>query len=179
MSGNSGRVLTEAVLIPDIEHVRRVVTGHDDEGRSRVLMDGSCPHLKSIPEFPSFRWTDLWITQGSPADNAGRRDDADGPVLPVPPPGGTIVRVIEVAPDPPGLVAGLWPGDPFPGMHETPTVDFVFVLSGEITCVLEEGEVTLHPGESLIQRGANHAWINRGKQACVFIAALIDAHPRR
>jgi mannose-6-phosphate isomerase-like protein (cupin superfamily) len=153
----------------DIEQVRRVVTGLDGDGRSTVLFDGASPHLRTLPDYPTFRFTDLWVAKTGPADNRGSADDADGPVAHTPPAGGNVFRVLEIAPDPPGVdMAEV-------GMHVTPTVDYVYVLSGEITCVLEEGEVHLTPGDVLIQRGTIHAWSNRGSVPCVMLGVLVDA----
>ena len=166
MPGTSERTISNA---PNIERVRRVVTGHAADGRSTIMIDGICPHLRELPDFPSFRFTDLWVAKGAPADNRGDDDDADGPVSHTPPPGGNILRLLEIAPDPPGVnMADV-------GMHVTSTVDYVSVLSGEITVVLEDGEVALRPGDVLIQRGTVHAWSNRGSVPCVMLGVLVDA----
>lgn len=149
--------------------MRRVVTGRDADGRSTALIDAPSPHLRELPEFPTFRFTDLWVTRSAPADNSGNVDEADGPVDHLPPPGGNIVRVLEVAPDPAGIDISE------AGMHATNTVDYVYVLSGAITCVLETGEVDLQSGDMLVQRGTAHAWSNRGEVPCVMLGVLVDA----
>lgn len=154
---------------PDIERVRRVVTGRTSDGRSTVSIDGICPHLRELPGFPTFRFTDLWVTRQAPADNGTDADEAEGPVAHVPPPGGNVLRLLEIAPDPPGVdMAGS-------GRHVTSTVDYVYVLSGAITVVLEDGEVDLRPGDVLIQRGTVHAWSNRGEEPCIMLGVLVDA----
>jgi quercetin dioxygenase-like cupin family protein len=60
-------------------------------------------------------------------------------------------------------------------MHQTKTVDYVIVLSGEVTMLLDEGEVDLKPFDVVIQRGTNHAWINRGAEPALLVGILIDA----
>jgi len=62
-----------------------------------------------------------------------------------------------------------------PGMHKTRTVDYVILLSGEVTLLLERGEVNLKPFDVVVQRGTNHAWINKGKEPAIIAAVLIDA----
>src|SRR3712207_393443 len=76
----------------DLAPVRRVVTTHDAQGRSAVLQDGPGPHVRDLPEFPTFRFTDLWVAREAPAPTTGDDDHAEGPVLQVPPAGGNIFR---------------------------------------------------------------------------------------
>jgi len=133
------------------------------------MLDGVCPHLRELPEFTTFRFTDLWIAKGAPADNRGSADDADGPIAHTPAPEGNILRLLEIAPDPPDVNMA------DSGMHVTSTLDYVYVLSGEITVVLQQGEVDLKPGDVLIQRGTVHAWSNRGTAPCVMLGVLVDA----
>lgn len=160
---------TNADIRPDIERVRRVVTGHSPDGRSTVMIDSVCPHLRELPDFPTFRFTDLWVAKTAPADNRGHDDDADGPLSHTPPPSGNVFRLLEIAPDPPGVDMAQT------GMHTTPTVDYVYVLAGQITVILQEGEVELRTGDVLIQRGTVHAWSNRGSVPCIMLGVLVDA----
>lgn len=153
----------------DISNVRRVVTGHDVEGRSTAFLDAPCPHLRELAEFPTFRFTDLWVAKSSPATNRGNVDEASGEVDHLPSAGGNILRILEVSPDPPGVDMHE------AGMHATDTLDYVYVLSGTITCILETGEVDLSRGDVLVQRGTVHAWSNRSNQPCVMLGVLVDA----
>ena len=58
-----------------IWRVRRVLTGHDAEGRSTFIADGLAPNVKEMkPTFPGLALTDLWETKGAPASNAGDAD---------------------------------------------------------------------------------------------------------
>ena len=61
-----------------------------------------------------------------------------------------------------------------PGMHRTHTTDYIVVLSGEITLVLDKEERTLRPFDVVIQRGTNHAWVNRGGEDALLMAVLVD-----
>jgi quercetin dioxygenase-like cupin family protein len=62
-----------------------------------------------------------------------------------------------------------------PGMHRTRTIDYVVLLSGEVTLLLDKGEVDLKPFDVVVQRGTSHAWVNKGKEPGLIVAVLIDA----
>jgi quercetin dioxygenase-like cupin family protein len=174
-----------------IKPIRRVVTGHDARGRSIFVSDGPSPHVLTIPGRPDFALTNLWVTDRAPASNAGSADAADRPVVLEPPPKGAIFRVVEFPPDraPGGFdrkaafaaMGAHHAMDPdasrHPGMHKTDTVDFALVLSGEIWALMDEGETLLRAGDTLVQRGTNHAWSNRSDQACLVAFILVSAAP--
>jgi hypothetical protein len=62
-----------------------------------------------------------------------------------------------------------------PGMHKTRTIDYVVLLSGEVTLLLDKGEVDLKPFDVVVQRGTSHAWVTKVKEPALIAAALIDA----
>ena len=62
-----------------------------------------------------------------------------------------------------------------PAMHRTKTIDYALILSGEIDMLLDDSEIHLKAGEVVIQRGTNHAWVNRGNQPCQVAFVMIDA----
>ena len=172
-----------------IRPIRRVVTGHDARGRSVIVSDGPSPHVLMIPGRTDFALTNLWITDGSPASNAGNADAAARPVVLEPPRNGTIFRIVEFPPDraPGGFdraaaftaMAAGHAMDPdasrHPGMHTTDTVDYALVLSGEIWALMDDGETLLRAGDTLVQRGTNHAWSNRGDRPCLVAFVLVSA----
>jgi quercetin dioxygenase-like cupin family protein len=62
------------------------------------------------------------------------------------------------------------------GTHQTDTVDFDVVLSGEVWLELDGGaEVRLGPGDCVIQNGTRHAWHNRANEPCVMAVAMVGA----
>jgi len=174
-----------------IWRVRRVLTGHDPEGRSTFIADGPAPNVKEMPHFPGLALTDLWETKGAPASNAGGSDAASRPVHLEPPKNGTILRIVEFPPD------SAWRGatdgkagfkaigaghaqdksSSDPMMHKTSTVDYIIVLKGEITAIMEAGEKLLRAGDILVQRGTNHSWSVRGSEPCIIAAVLVSAKP--
>jgi mannose-6-phosphate isomerase-like protein (cupin superfamily) len=174
--------------------VRRIVTGHDDQGRSVIVSDEASPHTMHLPGVPAFGVTDLWKTLDAPASNAGSEDPCGGPIRLAPPERGTVFRIVEFPPDKDYI--GKWDAHAgFGGMgesgaealdrkaprheamHRTRSVDYAFVFSGEIVAVLDRHEVVMRPGDVLIQRGTNHAWSNRGDVPATVGFVLIDAAP--
>jgi len=131
------------------EPPRRIVTGHDDAGRGRVVSDGPAPASRSVPDGASFH--DMWVTSSSPARIAPTEPEPirQGEVL-GPPSEGTRVRIVDM---PPGARSP---------MHRTESIDYGVVLEGEITLVLDDGSATtVGPGDLVVQRGTDHAWENR------------------
>lgn len=174
-----------------VEKIRRVVTGHDGAGKSVFVIDGEATAVKEMDSMPGLALTDLWQTDGAPADNAGNRDAADRPIVLEPPPRGTIFRIVEFPPDEAwrgradaaeafdsigaGHAADASSDDPM--MHKTSTVDYLIVLKGEIWAVLDDGETCLKQGDVMVQRGTNHSWSVRNGKPCLLAAILVGAEP--
>lgn len=171
--------------------VRRVVTTHDAQGRSKVGFDSVVEPYKHEPlKSSGVRQFVLWVTDSSPADISGNEDAADRKVGIPPPPTGTIMRIVEFPPATPEVdklpldhmekilgEANRKTHQPsrHPFMHCTNTIDYIFVLSGEIDMLLDEGDVRLRQGDVLIQRGTNHSWVNRGTDVCRLGIIVMDA----
>lgn len=179
------------MLIP----FRRVVTGHTPDGRSTVLFDGTAYNTAENPRWPGRGPTAFWYTDGAPADLQGNEDAADRPFQLEPPPRGTTFMVTQVMPEsdhanrtPEELEAVMQAQfatnahvradkTRHPMMHRTRTIDYLVLLQGEVTLLLEEGEVTLKPFDVVVQRGTNHAWVNRGSEPALLGVVLVDAIP--
>ena len=170
--------------------IRRVVTGHNPQGKSVFIMDGPAPHVFSRGA-GSVVVTDLWETHGTPADNGGNADAIARPFRLPPPKNGSKFRVVEYPPDSQriaalhgsshdskseGYVRDL-KNARHPGFHKTATIDYAIVLSGEIYALMDEGEVLLKAGDVLVQRGTNHAWSNRADEPAYLAFVIIDAEP--
>ncbi len=143
-----------------MSHVyRRVVTGHDSEGRAIVVHDGS---MSTKPLRPGAEASVVWSTKGFPVDNddgadGGRREIGTSEL------DGTVFRIVRYAP---GVSAR---------RHRTDSIDYAIVLSGELDMALDGEEVHLKAGDILVQRGTIHNWINRGNEPCVVAFVLIGA----
>lgn len=174
---------------PAARAVRRVVTGHDTDGRSVVLFDSAAPNVKGRTQGNAS--TLLWVTDETPAEVSGHADRAAREIGVPPPRGGTIFRLAEFPPSTGdedlldhatvlrdfGIGADVLPGRPahHPLIHRTRTIDYVVVLEGEITLLLDDSEVRLAAGDVVVQQGTNHAWINRGPGRCRLAMVFVDA----
>jgi mannose-6-phosphate isomerase-like protein (cupin superfamily) len=173
---------------------RRVVTGHDADGRAVILSDSPPNRVRQVggPGGPTF--FEVWNTRETPAviDRQSVEPEESSLVL-APPKGGTRIRVIEFPPEGDavrrltaaeaaekfsemgGSEAARSRADaPHPLMHRTQTLDYGIVLEGELTLVVDRGETTVRAGDIIIQRGTNHAWANRSDKICRVAFVLID-----
>ncbi len=177
------------------QSVRRVVTGLNEAGRARVLMDGPSPHVMTGA---ASTITEIWANSESPAtyDNAG--DRAIFPMQHDPNPHGTLCRVLEMAPGlaiPDGvpleqlleISTALFKGmqsdfEPtresvarHPSFHKTDSLDYLCILSGRLTMLMDdEDEVTLVAGDVVVQQGVMHGWRVEGDEPVRMFAVLID-----
>jgi quercetin dioxygenase-like cupin family protein len=139
--------------------VRRVVTGHDADGRAVVKFDDV---VDGTPRRPGTSARVIWTTESFPVDNTVVEDQADreiGTTLP----NGTVFRILELEP---GAA---------PRRHRTDSVDYAVILSGEIDMEMDDTVVHLRAGDTLVQRGTIHNWVNNGSKPCVIAFILIDA----
>jgi hypothetical protein len=169
--------------------IRRVLTGHDSDGKSIIMTDGIAPNILEMASMPGLALTDLWETKGAPASNDGNADAVARPVHLEPPKNGTILRIVEFPPDTQwrqsanareafdSIGAGHAPDrhSDDPMMHKTATVDYIIVLKGEIWAIMDKGEVLLKAGDILVQRGTNHSWSVRTNEPCIIAAVLVSA----
>ncbi len=175
--------------------IRRVVTGHDKNGKAIVIEDGLAPAVRTNPLRPGHTSVDLWKTDAAPYTlHAIEPDPTAGPKQIHPLPRGTVFRISEIAPEteairnmPPeqsravfaamGNEAASTAGKKVgrhPFMHRTRTIDYAVVLEGEITMLLDDEDVVLKTGDVVIQRGTNHAWSNRSDKPVRMLYVLID-----
>jgi mannose-6-phosphate isomerase-like protein (cupin superfamily) len=145
-------------------NVRRVVTGHDDNGKPIVLFDDTCKNTRSGRE--RHHSCVVWSTESFPTDNSGPGDGGARSVASTEP-NGTIFRVVQYEP---GVA---------PRNHRTDSIDYAVVMSGEIDMEMEGTIVHLKQGDVLVQRGTVHNWINRGDVPCVIAFVLVAAEPVR
>jgi len=148
---------------------RRVVTGHDAGGKSVILSDGSPP--QNHPMHGSGVGADFHEMWGS-ADvipeltSVEAREPNERPFT-IMPPAGHLLRILDVYP--------LEDGGKRTVMHRTRTLDYVVVIEGELVLILDDSEVTLKPGDVVVQRGTDHAWENRSSRIARAAFFHIDA----
>lgn len=177
-----------------MDSIRRVVTGHDEQGRAVVLSDGPVPTVHSNPIRPGQASFEVWKTAAMPIPIAATEPEpTTGPRSLQPPPVGTTLRISIVPPETEatrkltpeqaqelfrksgaGEASTFGKGGRHPMMHRTETVDYAVVLEGEITLILDDGEIDLKAGDVVIQRGTSHAWSNRSGKNVKMLYVLMD-----
>lgn len=180
-----------------MEHkkIRRVVTGHDSNGKAHVVDDRCIEPITSdvMPGYAAYR---LWgrderptfPDDGSPHHAEAYYPPPDGsrfmintfpPAELVLPEDDTTAALAELERQMPGAMAAMEPDTP--GMHTTDTLDYVLIVSGEATLELDNGEQTvLHPGDVVVQNGTRHAWHNHTTKPCTIVGIALGAtrtHP--
>lgn len=171
--------------------IRNVVTGHDPHGHAVVVQDREI-EATCLQLMPGLAFHMMWSTAGIAAfPNDGREEPS--PTY-FPPPGGTRFLVFTIpatrGPPTPGTdlakaraeADAVLPGlldkmeKDNPGMHRSDTIDFIYVLEGEIVLELDNGqEITLHTGDTAVQNGTRHAWRNRSGKDCRLLVCMQGA----
>ena len=174
-------------MAQELKPIRRVIAAIRENGKSAIVEDGPPPANRPAMR-PGFASRNIWATFGMPAplNATDRSSEVKGTM---PPSGGTVFKYLDIPPDrhdpartidagrientEPGLRRV--PGHPLhPGMHETDTIDYAIVLSGEIYAVMKENETLLKAGDVLIQCATMHAWSNRSSEVCRMLFVLVD-----
>ena len=170
--------------------MRRVITGHDNDGKSIIILDG--PPACSIGEDVGGLF-ELWNTDGNPINTKDRIDRADSEIILSPPRNGSKFRYFQINPTPEGVPMDVMQDmaaeafkkigashhrvdtSKHPAMHKTDTIDYIILLKGDVTLILDQEEVDIKPHDVVVQRGTNHAWVNNGNEPALLIAILIDS----
>lgn len=175
--------------LPDF---KRVVTGHDAQGRAVVALSGTTPNSFPLKSVPGTVFHEIWNSSASPAllDNA--EDPTARPLQLSPLPLGSVIRVVDIPPDSvqnqvsaeDAAAAFAEIGQAHAGtgqadsrhklMHRTETLDYGVVTEGEVWLVLDGEEVHLKRGDIVVQRGTNHAWSNRTEHMARMLFVLLD-----
>jgi mannose-6-phosphate isomerase-like protein (cupin superfamily) len=145
-------------------NIRRVVTGHDKNGKAIVEIDETSTAQKN-PR-PGAEYFELWSTSdGFPIDNNHFSDPVKNKIG-TSIDNGTVFRVVKFDP---GVA---------PRNHRTDSIDYGVIMSGELDMELDNGKVVhLKAGDCVVQRGTIHNWVNRGTEPCLVAFILISAKP--
>jgi hypothetical protein len=172
---------------------RRIVTGHDAEGKAAILSAGPPERVVDLTDRGP-RFYEIWNTRETPVRiHRDSQEPYEDKLTLAPPRHGTRIRVLDIQPETPemqnldpaearrhfelvnaGDASTRHQGAPHPYMHRTETVDYGIVLSGEIYLIVDHGEILCRQGDIIIQRGTNHAWANRSNAVCRIAFVLID-----
>jgi hypothetical protein len=177
-----------------VKQLRRIVVKDIDDGsKSRALCDAPSPDVHIDLARPGFAATRMWVTDSTPAPIKSVIETLNLPHTIEPPKAGSLCRYLQIPPD------AEWKGKvgskevqayfasmgspgastytnsaPHPYMQKTRTLDFALILEGEVTLVLDLEEVHLSTGDTVVLRGANHAWSNRSDQPCLIAMSMHD-----
>jgi len=143
--------------------IRRVVTGHDKNGRAIVSIDESVKNVAQTR--PGAEAAVIWTSEGFPVDNDCSIDASARDIGTATLDNGTVFRVVSFGP-------GVSPRN-----HRTDSIDYATVISGEIDMELDGTSVHLKAGDLLVQRGTIHNWVNKGTAPCVIAFVLVGAKP--
>ncbi len=138
---------------------RRIVTGLDEEGRSCILLDAEAPR-SGKGEVTTLLWQSRL-----PAENSSREDAARSFDIAAVHYDGSNFMLIE------------FPAGMKPYHHATDTLDYLIMLSGRVTLELENGSVTLNPGDFLINRGVVHGWRNDSDEPARLAGVTVPSIP--
>lgn len=171
--------------------IRRVVTGHASDGSAVVASDADVPPTASAL-MPGYRFDLLWSIETTPVFPDDGRPGPHGPYFPPvgglrflqftipatrePPAPGTDLAAARADAEArlPGLLGTMEPDNP--GMHRSDTIDFVYVVEGEIWLELDAGrQVLLRAGDAAVQNGTRHAWRNRSGRPCRLLVVMAGA----
>jgi mannose-6-phosphate isomerase-like protein (cupin superfamily) len=169
----------------ELTPTRRIVTGHDPQGKAVVLFDGAT----AAKQRGANGITLFWVTSEFPVDAAGSADGAQTTIGVPPPENGTVFRIVDFAPAAKHaapvdhhqilLAMGIDPATQgyarHANTHRTRTIDYAVVLEGEIDMLLDDSEIHVKSGDVLVQQATNHAWVNNGAKPCRIAFILIDA----
>lgn len=172
--------------------LRRIITTNDDGGRSHILIDGAPARLVAVEEAGL---AEIW-TAALGADCLRQKSDclADEEVCLEPAPGAVKIRWFTVAPENPAqtpeereaaaafafaavdAASARVDTSRHPMMHKTNTLDVIILVKGEVELLLDDGPpARMKPGDVVVQRATNHAWVNRGSETALLVAVLMSA----
>ncbi|MDX8440255.1 cupin domain-containing protein [Mesorhizobium australafricanum] len=175
--------------------IRRVVTGRNSAGKSVVISDGPSPQEMVLQHTPGFVSSPQWKIEGTPElGGVDLQDPMNATGTMIMPAGGSSFWVITFPPDS-VFMSSQWnpavagpelteasPGiaermeSDSPGMHQTPTVDYVTVVKGRLILELDDGKtVELNAGDTVVQQGARHAWRNPTDEPATISVVLLGA----
>lgn len=166
--------------------LRRIVTGQNAEGRSYVVLDGPPAEVLALRGHEGVQ--EIWTLPPGPLSRTEKVDRGKGKVSLAPASHGVKLRWFTLdparhdeTPDAYSKIFDLIGGADarpdttrHPAMHLTQTIDFIILLQGRVRLLLDDDERVLWPGDIVVQRGTNHAWICESDEPALLVAVLID-----
>lgn len=171
-------------------NLRRIITANNLDGRSDALIDGGPAKILAVEEGGLAEiWTAALGASLLDGDDRLAKED----VRLEPKPGAVKIRWFTVPVEDGkasaadreaqaafgfaacGASAARVDTSRHPMMHKTETLDVIVLIKGDVDLLLDDGGArSMKPGDVVIQRATNHAWINRGKETALLVAVLIS-----
>ena len=181
---------------------RRFITGHDENGKAILLKKDCIPNRKK-PQNRNISVYNIWRCMNH--HDANIENDIDKidlcskiGLIPLEPSlYGSNFRIIEFEPE--STVKDFYKSDDkkigaawsdfgvsnkkvfggkaakHPFMHKTESIDYAVCLYGKMYMVLDEEEVLIKAGDTIVQRGTNHSWKNCFQDVCIMMFVLIHS----
>lgn len=174
--------------------IRRVVTATNSHGKSVVVSDGPSPREQALQYTPGFISAPLWELEARPELGTVPSDPMERESGLLAAPGGSVFLVLTIPPDAvmassdfdpakagaehaaaaPGIAETFEIDEP--GMHRTPTLDYVTVVKGSVVLELDDGmKISLSQGDTIVQHGARHAWRNPGTEPATLSFVMLGS----
>jgi|TARA_B110000438_G_C15725927_1_gene611993 mannose-6-phosphate isomerase-like protein (cupin superfamily) len=173
---------------------RRIILGQYPNGNIKFISDEIAKDIITDPARPGYMSTKIWATLSTPAnfgENAEKESSSYQHSL-IPPKSGSICRFVQIPPDNNFEKVNNDDVKRFyqsinskelhnpnqsvhPYMHKKNSLDYVYVMSGTIKLILDESEVNLNMGDTVVNIGANHAWSNTTDKICELFISSHDA----
>eukprot|EP01084_Bolivina_argentea_P053421 98063_1 len=181
---------------------KRIITGHDVNGKAIVVQEDMIPNRKN-PKNRNISVYNIWRClnhKNANKNNSIKKIDLCtlNNLIPLEPSkNGSNFRIIEFRPESTvkdfyktnnDQVEAAWSdfgvnnkkvfggnNAPHPFMHKTESIDYAICLYGKIYMVLDDSEILIQAGDTVVQRGTNHSWKNSFNDTCVMCFILIHS----
>jgi len=138
---------------------RRVIVGVNGAAASTVVADERDLPCTRLPN--GILLQELWQQRDIPAE-PNDQPKPDWTLGPAAPTEGAVVRILTVP-----AANGIAPTEP--DLHTDPSLHVITMLSGALDVILEDGEVTLDVGDSIVLRGSMHDLRNVQPRPATFV----------
>lgn len=165
-------------------NIRRVVTANNLAGSSFIVNDEFLSPVGIPNEPPQIKITEIWHTEATfnnQKENSMTFKEFTRDLLP----GQTRFGILSMPPLKDLLAYQIALGNPVHNikqfrMHKTNTIDYVTIMSGQVTLVLDNGEeALLHSGDVVVQQNTMHSWHNHAYEPCIMSVVQIGIQTTR
>lgn len=165
-----------------LKPIRRITTGIDNEtSESKLISNEFVEAFIPYPQFSCFKLQDIFYTEDKLQSLKTRH--LNKPYNIELPPGA--MRFLKLRMPTISEITAEFKatGQTVPedwtkyNLHSTDSIDYVYVLSGKITCVAGEQKIQLSEGDFLAQVGPEHTWVNEHDEPCYVLVVMVGIKP--